>query len=60
MSVTNFYFQEAMAWIPNSSLVLSAFSLLSPLAQLALASEGPSHDEILKAIGMPNDDVVSE
>ncbi|XP_026729360.1 antichymotrypsin-2-like isoform X3 [Trichoplusia ni] len=53
-------FGEAMAWIPNSSLVLSAFSLLSPLAQLALASEGPSHDEILKAIGMPNDDVTKQ
>ncbi|CAH0627252.1 unnamed protein product [Chrysodeixis includens] len=41
----------------GKSVVLSAFSVLSPLAQLALASEGPSHDEILNAIGLPNDDV---
>lgn len=40
-------------------MVLSGFSALSPLAQLGLASVGDSHDEVLKAIGLPNDEVVS-
>lgn len=42
----------------GKSCVLSAFSVLTPLAQLALASEGDSHDEILRVIGFPNDDTV--
>ncbi|WP_248786234.1 serpin family protein, partial [Escherichia coli] len=37
--------------------VISAFSVLPPLAQLSLASVGESHDEILRAIGLPNDNV---
>ncbi|XP_075970412.1 antichymotrypsin-2-like [Anticarsia gemmatalis] len=44
----------------GKSCVLSAFSVLSPLAQLALASVGDSHDEILSAIGLPNDNVTKE
>ncbi|CAB3243946.1 unnamed protein product [Arctia plantaginis] len=44
----------------GKSFVLSAYSVLSPLAQLALASVGRSHDEILTAIGMPNDNVTKE
>ncbi|CAB3243950.1 unnamed protein product [Arctia plantaginis] len=43
----------------DKSFVISAYSVLSPLAQLALASVGQTHDEILTAIGMPNDNVVS-
>lgn len=39
--------------------MLSAFSVLHPLAELALASTGESHDELLRAIGMPSDNVVS-
>ncbi|CAB3243944.1 unnamed protein product [Arctia plantaginis] len=44
----------------DQSFVISAFSVLSPLAQLALASVGHSHDEILTAIGMPNDNMTKE
>lgn len=44
--------------IPKLNFVLSAFSALSPLALLALASEGESHDELLKTIGFPNDNSV--
>lgn len=58
--INNFYFQEVVGLNKGKSVVLSAFSVLSPLAQLALASEGASHDEILKTIGLPNDNVVSE
>lgn len=57
---TGFYFQEVLKANPGENIVLSAFSVLSPLAQLALASVGDSHDEILKAIGFPNDNVVRE
>ncbi|XP_050343090.1 alaserpin-like isoform X2 [Nymphalis io] len=41
----------------EKSVVLSAYSVMPPLAQLALASVGESHDELLHAIGMPNDNV---
>ncbi|CAG4937214.1 unnamed protein product [Colias eurytheme] len=44
---------------PQKSAVISAYSVLTPLAQLALASEGDSHDELLDIIGMPDDDVVA-
>ncbi|CAG4937218.1 unnamed protein product [Colias eurytheme] len=50
-------FSEVVKEKPNESFVMSAFSVLTPLAQLALASEGESHDELLNAIGMPNDNV---
>ncbi|XP_075970415.1 antichymotrypsin-2-like [Anticarsia gemmatalis] len=50
-------FYEVAKIETGKSCVLSAFSVLSPLAQLALASVGDSHDEILSAIGMPNDNV---
>ncbi|XP_035459157.2 alaserpin isoform X3 [Spodoptera frugiperda] len=53
-------FQEVVKAKPNENIVMSAFSLLSPLAQLGLASEGESHDEILRAIGLPNDNVTKE
>ncbi|XP_072941008.1 antichymotrypsin-2-like [Epargyreus clarus] len=43
----------------KKSVVLSAFSVLTPLAQLALASEGPSHDELLNAIGFPDDNTTT-
>ncbi|XP_068630589.1 antichymotrypsin-2-like [Battus philenor] len=39
----------------NKSFALSPFSVMTPLAQLALASEGKSHKELLNAIGMPDD-----
>lgn len=55
-----FYFQEVSKDNADKSFVISAYSVLSPLAQLALASVGQSHDEILTAIGMPNDIVVSD
>lgn len=54
-----FCFQEVSKKQAEKSFVISAYSVLSPLAQLALASVGHSHDEILTAIGMPNDNVVS-
>ncbi|KAJ8732628.1 hypothetical protein PYW07_015227 [Mythimna separata] len=53
-------FQEVVKANPGENIVLSAFSVLTPLAQLTLASEGASHDEILKAIGLPNDNVTKE
>ncbi|XP_039748677.1 antichymotrypsin-2-like [Pararge aegeria] len=40
---------------PEKSFVLSAYSVMTPLAQLALGSQGDSHDELLEAIGMPTD-----
>ncbi|CAF4776680.1 unnamed protein product [Pieris macdunnoughi] len=48
-------FSEIVREKPQQSVVMSPFSVLTPLAQLAVASEGESHDELLKAIGMPND-----
>ncbi|CAH4019965.1 unnamed protein product [Pieris brassicae] len=50
-------FIEIVREKPQQSVVMSPFSVLTPLAQLAIASEGESHDELLKAIGMPNDHV---
>ncbi|GBP43742.1 Alaserpin [Eumeta japonica] len=43
---------------PDNSVVLSAFSVLPPLAQLSLASVGESHDELLIAMGLQNDNVL--
>ncbi|XP_053602601.1 alaserpin-like isoform X12 [Plodia interpunctella] len=51
---------EVVKQNPQKSVVLSAFSVLTPLAQLSLASEGASHDELLNAIGMPNDNSTKE
>ncbi|XP_061377960.1 alaserpin-like [Danaus plexippus] len=50
-------FKEVVKAKPGQSVVLSAFSVLPPLAQLALASVGESHDELLDVIEMPNDNV---
>ncbi|XP_064071298.1 alaserpin-like [Vanessa tameamea] len=50
-------FYEVAKANKERSIVLSAYSVMPPLAQLALASVGESHDEILNAIGMPNDDI---
>lgn len=52
--------QEVTKSNADKNVILSAFSVLTPLAQLSLASEGASHDEILKVMGLPNDDAVSE
>ncbi|XP_026328310.1 antichymotrypsin-2-like [Hyposmocoma kahamanoa] len=48
-------FSEVVMSNPNKSVVLSAFSVFTPLAQLSLASEGATHDELLTAIGLRND-----
>ncbi|KAJ8732154.1 hypothetical protein PYW08_014884 [Mythimna loreyi] len=53
-------FQEVVKSKPGENVVLSAFSVLSPLAQLSLAAEGSTHDEILTALGLPNDNVTKE
>ncbi|OWR51608.1 serpin 1 [Danaus plexippus plexippus] len=50
-------FKEVVKAKPGQSVVLSAFSVLPPLAHLALASVGESHDELLDVIEMPNDNV---
>ncbi|XP_046960759.1 alaserpin-like isoform X4 [Vanessa cardui] len=50
-------FNEVAKANKEKSIVLSAYSVMPPLAQLALASVGESHDELLNAIGMPNDNV---
>ncbi|XP_034824390.1 alaserpin-like isoform X2 [Maniola hyperantus] len=42
------------------SFVISGFSVLTPLAQLGLASVGEPHDELLNAIGMPDDNSTKE
>lgn len=52
--------QEVVKSNPDKSVVLSAFSVLTPLAQLSLATEGASHDELLNALGLPNDNAVSK
>ncbi|CAG5027435.1 unnamed protein product [Parnassius apollo] len=49
-------FSEVAKTKQDRSFVLSAFSVLTPLAQLSLASDGDSHDELLKAIGLPDDE----
>ncbi|XP_012546932.2 antitrypsin isoform X5 [Bombyx mandarina] len=51
-------FTEVVKNNPGKSVVLSAFSVLPPLAQLALASDGETHEELLKAIGFPDDDAI--
>ncbi|XP_026328322.1 antichymotrypsin-2-like isoform X2 [Hyposmocoma kahamanoa] len=51
-------FSEVVKGNPDKSVVLSAFSVLTPLAQLSLASEGESHDELLKAVGLPDDNAI--
>ncbi|KAJ2947179.1 hypothetical protein O0L34_g16538 [Tuta absoluta] len=53
-------FYEVVKANPGMSVVMSAFSVMAPLAQLALASEGPSHDQLLRAIGMSSDDETKE
>ncbi|CAH2107512.1 unnamed protein product [Euphydryas editha] len=50
-------FYEVAKSKPDESIVMSAYSVMTPLAQLALASVGESHDELLDAIGMPNDNI---
>ncbi|GBP43730.1 Alaserpin [Eumeta japonica] len=50
-------FSEVVQSNPDKSVVLSAFSVLPPLAQLSLASVGESHDELLHAMGLQNDNV---
>ncbi|XP_047514143.1 alaserpin-like [Pieris napi] len=55
---TSRMFYEIVKYNPQQSVVLSGYSVLTPLAQLALASEGESHHQLLKAIGMPNDNAI--
>ncbi|GBP43743.1 Alaserpin [Eumeta japonica] len=50
-------FSEVVKNNSGKSVVLSAFSVLPPLAQLSLASVGESHDELLHAMGLQNDNV---
>lgn len=50
-------YTEVVRCNPGKSVVLSASSVLVPLAQLSLASEGATHEELLETIGLPNDDV---
>ncbi|XP_045765078.1 antichymotrypsin-2-like isoform X2 [Maniola jurtina] len=53
-------FSEVAKANPEQSFVISAFNVMTPLAQLGLASVGESHDELLNAIGMPDDDATME
>ena len=53
-------FSEVVKSHPEESVVLSAFSVLTPLALLSQAAEGASHDELLRAIGMPNDETARQ
>ncbi|XP_045765085.1 alaserpin-like isoform X3 [Maniola jurtina] len=49
-------FSEVTKTNPGKSVILSAISVMPPLAELALASVGDSHDELLQVLGTPNDD----
>lgn len=51
-------FSTKVKEISKFNFVLSTFSALTPLALLALASEGESHDELLETLGFPNDNSV--
>ncbi|XP_069354898.1 antichymotrypsin-2-like isoform X2 [Maniola hyperantus] len=53
-------FSEVANTNPEKSFVLSAYSVLTPLAQLSLASVDEAHDELLDTIGMPDDSTVEE
>ncbi|KAI5645195.1 serpin (serine protease inhibitor) domain-containing protein [Phthorimaea operculella] len=53
-------FSEVVKANPGKSVVMSGFSVLTPLAQLALASEGHSHDELMTAIGMKNNSEIKD
>ncbi|XP_052738625.1 antichymotrypsin-2-like [Bicyclus anynana] len=53
---TSKMFTEVAKANPQKNFILSAISVMPPLAELALASVGASHDELLAAIGMPSDD----
>ncbi|XP_072941004.1 antichymotrypsin-2-like [Epargyreus clarus] len=53
-------FYEVAKENKEKSFVLSAFSVLTPLAQLALASEGVSHEELLNAIGFTDAKTITE
>ncbi|XP_052738626.1 antichymotrypsin-2 [Bicyclus anynana] len=44
----------------GQSHVLSAFSVLTPLAQLALASVDESHNQLCETIGLPDDETIKE
>ncbi|XP_068630210.1 alaserpin-like isoform X1 [Battus philenor] len=48
-------FTETAIKNQGKSFVISAFSVLTPLAQLSLASEGNTHDELVQALGSPDD-----
>ncbi|CAH0727840.1 unnamed protein product, partial [Brenthis ino] len=49
-------FNEVAKTNAGKSFVLSAFSVMPLLGQLALASVGESHDELLNSMGLANDD----
>ncbi|CAH0407662.1 unnamed protein product [Chilo suppressalis] len=53
-------FYEIVLDKPGQSVVMSGYSVMAPLAQLAFASVGASHDEILKVMGLPNDTVTKD
>nr|XP_034824389.1 antichymotrypsin-2-like isoform X2 [Maniola hyperantus] len=53
-------FTEVAKKNTGKSFVLSAYSVLTPLAQLSLASVDETHDELLDTIGMPNDNTTKE
>ncbi|XP_045765080.1 alaserpin-like isoform X2 [Maniola jurtina] len=53
-------FTEVAKANSGKSFVLSAYSVLTPLAQLSLASVDEAHDELLETIGMPNDNTTKE
>ncbi|KPI97988.1 Serine protease inhibitor 3/4 [Papilio xuthus] len=55
LRLTTKFFSEVAKNNNNDSFVMSPFSVLTPLAQLVLGSGGGTHNEILTAIGMPND-----
>ncbi|GBP43708.1 hypothetical protein EVAR_29689_1 [Eumeta japonica] len=57
VQLTSKMYTEVVKSNPGKSVVLSAFSVLPPLAQLSLASVGESHDELLHAMGLQNDNV---
>nr|WNA16446.1 Serpin1 [Plutella xylostella] len=51
-------FSEVLKQQNGKNVVLSAFSVLTPVAQLSLASSGETHDLLLKTLGLPSDEAI--
>ncbi|XP_026751489.2 antichymotrypsin-2-like isoform X2 [Galleria mellonella] len=55
---TGKFFYEVVKSKPGVSVIMSAFSVLTPLAELALYSSGPSLEELLQVFDLQNKDEI--